>query len=123
MATRSRTGSDNHDAVQGYLDTMPREHREIADRIRRLVAEACPDALPGISYKMLCWRTGNHRLYLGSWKHGLSIYGWSQGREVAVTDRHPELKTSKGTIQLTPAAAAAVTDAELRSLIHAALDD
>jgi uncharacterized protein YdhG (YjbR/CyaY superfamily) len=123
MTIRAWTGSDDHDAVQGYFDAMPRQHREITDRIRRLIEEVCPQAVPGISYNMLCWRTGDHRLYVGSWKHGLSIYGWSQGREAAVTDRHPELKTSKGTIRLTPAAATAVTDDELCSLIRAALDD
>ena len=48
----------------------------------------------------------------------MSIYGWQQGRDGGFTERHPELRTSTGTIQLRPATAAAIPDAELRDLIR-----
>ena len=35
--------------------------------------------------------------------------------------RHPELKTSKGTIQIRPRDAAGISDGELLDLVHAAL--
>jgi hypothetical protein len=52
----------------------------------------------------------------------VSIYGWEQGRDAGFSARHPELKTSKGTIQLRPDAAAGLPDDEFRDLVRAALD-
>jgi hypothetical protein len=68
------------------------------------------------------YKVGNRRLHVGAWKHGLSIYGWQQGRDDAFTSRHPELKTSKGTLQLRPEDAAAIRDDEFSDLVRAALD-
>ena len=52
----------------------------------------------------------------------MSIYGWQQDREAGFTARHPELKTSKGTIQLRPEDAAGIPDDEFRDLARAALE-
>lgn len=52
----------------------------------------------------------------------MSIYGWDQGRDAGFVARHPELKTSKGTIQLRPDDATAIPDDEFRDLVRAALD-
>jgi hypothetical protein len=57
------------------------------------------------------------------WRHGVSIYGWQEGRDAGFTARHPDLKTSKGTIRLRPEDAAAIPDDELRDLVWAALGD
>ena len=43
----------------------------------------------------------------------LSIYGWGQGGDGGFVERHPELRKSKGTIQLSEASAAALADDEL----------
>jgi hypothetical protein len=50
------------------------------------------------------------------------IYGWQRGRVAGFSDRHPQLKTSKGTIQLRPDQAAGIPDEEFRDLVRAALD-
>ena len=52
----------------------------------------------------------------------MSIYGWDEGRDGGFVARHPELKTSTGTIRLRPADAASITDDEFRHLVSAALD-
>ena len=52
----------------------------------------------------------------------MSIYGWDQGRDAGFVARHPELKTSTGTIRLRPVDAAAIPDDEFRDLVRAALD-
>jgi hypothetical protein len=59
---------------------------------------------------------------VGAWKHGVSIYGWPQDRDGGFTARHPELRTSKGTIQLRAQDAAGISDDELRDLVRAALE-
>jgi hypothetical protein len=74
-----------------------------------------------ISYQIPTYKMGRNRLYLGVWKHGVSIYGWGQGRDAGFTARHPELITGKGTIQLRPDDAAGIPEDEFRDLVRAAL--
>jgi uncharacterized protein YdhG (YjbR/CyaY superfamily) len=109
--------------VRSYVEAMPPQHRKVFDRIHGAVSEIHPDASLVLSYKMPTFRLGNRRLYVGAWKHGISIYGWKQGEEAAFISHHPQMKTSKGTIQLRPEEAPTVSDDDLRLLVRAALDD
>jgi uncharacterized protein YdhG (YjbR/CyaY superfamily) len=110
------------DAVQDYIDAIDPEHRPLFDRLQKLVLDAHPDAERLILYKMPAYKVGRRRLFLGVWKHGVSIYGWDEGRDGGFVARHPELKTSTGTIRLRPADAAGITDDEFGDLLSAALD-
>jgi uncharacterized protein YdhG (YjbR/CyaY superfamily) len=118
---RSETGEMDEE-VQGYIDGIAAEYRPLFDRLHRLILEAHPDAAVVLSYKIPAYKVGRRRLYLGAWKHGLSIYGLPQERGAGFVSRHPGLKTSKGTIQLRPEDAAAIPDDELRDLVRAALE-
>jgi uncharacterized protein YdhG (YjbR/CyaY superfamily) len=109
------------DAVRDYIYAIPPEHRPLFDRLHRLVLEVHPEAAVVLSYQIPTYKVGRQRLFLGVWRHGVSIYGWQQGRDAGFTDRHPELKTGKGTIRLRPEEAAAIPDDELRDLVRAAL--
>ena len=111
------------DAVRAYIDAIPSEYRPQFDRLHRLILEVHPDAAVVISYKMPTYKVGRRRLYVGVWKHGVSIYGWGEGRDAGFTARHPDLATGKGTIQLRPDDTAAIPDDELRDLVRAALAD
>jgi uncharacterized protein YdhG (YjbR/CyaY superfamily) len=110
-------------AVRTYVDAIAPEHRPLFDRLDRLVRRVHPEADLVLSYKMPTYKVGTRRLHIGVWKHGVSIYGWQQGKEAAFTSRHPGARTSKGTIRLSPQDAAAVADDELTGLVRAALDD
>jgi uncharacterized protein YdhG (YjbR/CyaY superfamily) len=110
------------DAVRDYINAIAPQHRPLFDRIHRLVLEAHPDATVVLSYQMPTYKVSRRRLFVGVWKHGVSIYGFQQGHDGGFTTHHPELKTSKGTIQLRPDDAAAIGDDELRDLVRAALD-
>lgn len=110
------------EAVQGYVEKIPAEYRPLFDRLHRLIMTVHPDATVALSYSIPTYRVGQRRLYVGAWKHGLSVYGWPQGTETAFLSRHPELRTSKGTIQLRPEDAETISEAELRDLVLAALD-
>lgn len=119
-----RPGDDNggmNDVVQEYIDAIASEYRPLFDRIHRLVLEAHPGAGVVLSYQIPTYKVGGRRLFIGVWKHGVSIYGWEQGRDAGFTARHPELKTGKGTIQLRPDDAAGIPDDEFRDLARAAL--
>jgi len=105
-------------AVRDYIDAIA----PLFDRLHQLVLTMYPEAAVVLSYRIPTYKVGNRRLYVGVWKHWVSIYGWGQGREGALIARHPALKTSKGTIQLRPEDAAGIADEELCDLIRAALD-
>jgi uncharacterized protein YdhG (YjbR/CyaY superfamily) len=109
------------EAVQSYLDGIDPEFRPLFNRIHELVMTAYPDAVVVLSYKIPTYKVGRRKLHVGAWKHGLSLYGWSQDRVGDFTERHPALRTSKGTIQLRPRDAAAISDEELSELVDAAL--
>jgi uncharacterized protein YdhG (YjbR/CyaY superfamily) len=111
------------EAVQEYIEKIAAANRPLFDRLNRLILGAYPDAEVALSYGMPRYRMGGRRLYVGAWKHGLSVYGWAQGRETAFTARHPGVKTSKGTIQLRPADADGIGDDELLELVRAALEN
>jgi len=109
------------DPVQDYIDAISPANRPVFDRIHRLVLASYPDAEMLISYQMPTYQVGDNRLYVGAWKNWVAIYGLDNSRDGGFADRHPELRTSKGTIQLRPDAAATISDAELRDLVRAAL--
>jgi uncharacterized protein YdhG (YjbR/CyaY superfamily) len=109
------------EAVRDYIDGIPSGHRPLFDRLHGLILAAYPDAAVVISYKMPTYKVGSGRLHVGAWKHGISIYGWQKGGDAGFTARHPELKTSTGTIRLRPDDAAALPDQELLDLVRGAL--
>jgi uncharacterized protein YdhG (YjbR/CyaY superfamily) len=104
--------------AQAYIDAIPTEHRPLFDRIHGLILEERPDVDVVISYKMPTFVAGGHRLHMATWKHGVSIYGTDPS---GFSERHPELTSGRGTIRLTPAAAEAITDDELRALVRGLL--
>lgn len=110
------------DGVREYIEAIAPEHRPLFDRIHGLILDVHPEAAIRLSYKIPVYTVGARRLHVGVWKHGLSLYGWEAGREGEFAARHPELRTSRGTVQLRPEDAAAIGDDELRALVHAALD-
>jgi uncharacterized protein YdhG (YjbR/CyaY superfamily) len=110
------------EAVRGYIEAIDPRHRPLFDRVHALILAAYPEARVEISYRMPTYRIGARRLYVGAWKHGVSLYGWPQGRDAGFTSRHPALRTSKGTIRLRPEDAAGVSDDELLALVRAALE-
>jgi uncharacterized protein YdhG (YjbR/CyaY superfamily) len=109
--------------VQTYVDAIAAEHRPLFDRLHRLILEAHPEAAVVISYKIPTYKVGRHRLHIGAWQHGLSIYGWQADRDGGFTARHPGLFAHKATIQLRPEDAASIPDDELRDFARAVLGD
>jgi len=120
--TANRRTEAMDEAVRAYIDGIDPAHRPLFDRVHRLILAAHPDAAVVLSYQMPTYKVGRRRLCVGAWQHGISIYGWQQDRDAGFTDRHPELRTSKGTIRLRPQDAADITDDDLGGLVSAALD-
>ena len=94
--------------VRRYIAAVDPAYRPLFDRMHRLIMAAYPEADVALSYQIPAYKVGKRRLYVGAWQHGISIYGWGQDRDGGFTERHPELRTSKGTIRLRPQDAAAI---------------
>ncbi|MET0628231.1 MAG: DUF1801 domain-containing protein [Acidimicrobiia bacterium] len=109
--------------ARDYIDAIAPERRPLFDRLDGLIRETYPDADLTWSYKMPTYVVGARRIHLAAWKHGISIYGWQADRDAGFTQRHPELVTGKGTLQLRVDAADAIPDAELLAFFGAALGD
>ena len=107
--------------VQAYVDAIEPTHRPLFDRFDRVVRAAVPGVEVVLSYKMPTYRLGRRRLYVGVWKHGLSIYGWGEGGDGGFVERHPELRAHRGTIKLAPADLDGIGDDELAALARAVL--
>jgi uncharacterized protein YdhG (YjbR/CyaY superfamily) len=109
------------EAARAYIEGIPAEHRALFDRLHRLILAACPDADVVLSYQIPTYKLGRNRLYVGVWKHGLSIYGWPRDHDAGFGGRHAGLVTSKGTIKIRPQDAAGISDEEFSDLARAAL--
>lgn len=106
-----------------YLEEIAAATRPLFDRVDRLIVGEFPDAEVGISYQMPVYRRAGRSLNVGAWKHGVSIYGWSDQGASSILVRHPELSSGQGTLRITHAAAADITDEELVELIRGSLSE
>lgn len=107
--------------VKGYIDGIEPGHRPLFDRLHQLILTAHPGAEINLSYKMPAYKAGNRRLYVGAWKHGISVYGWRRDCDGGFAARHPRMVTSSGTIRLRPEDATGISDEELLALARGAL--
>ena len=108
--------------VRAHLDAQSPEHRALFDRVHRLVLQAHPGAGCVLAYRMPTFVVGDRRLHVGVWKHGLSLYGWDEGRDGGFAERHPELSSGKGTLKIPLARAAELSDDDLLGVLRGALD-
>ena len=109
------------DAAQAYIDGIAPQQRPLFDRFHGLVMAEHPDAAVVFSYRMPTYVVGGHRLHVGVWKHGLSLYGWSADRSGGFCDRHPHLCGDRGTLKLPHREMARIPDEHLRDLVRAVL--
>lgn len=109
--------------VRKYVNNIEPRHRALFDRLHGLILEAHPGAQVVISYNIPTYKVGGRKLFVGAWRHGLSIYGWPKDRDAGFAARHPALLSGKRTIHLRPKDAAAIPDAELRDFVSAALGE
>jgi len=108
-------------SVQAYIDAIAPENRPLFERLHGLILSVQPQASVVLSYGIPTYKFGRKKLHLGAWKHGISLYGWQRGGDAGFVERHPTLFKPKATIQLRPADADEIGDAELVALVRATL--
>ena len=109
--------------AQAYVDGIASDTRPLFDRIHRLFVGEFPDIDVGIAYKMPVYRRAARSLNVGAWKHGVSIYGFTDEGASPILERHPELFSGRGTLRITLADADDIRDEELLHLVRSALGD
>ena len=107
------------DELEAYVAAIDPERRPLFDRVDRLIGEVAPDVERVWSYKMPTYVVGERGLHVAVWSHGLSLYGWQRDRSDGFAERHPDLAGDKGTLRLSPSAAAGIDDDELRAFFAA----
>jgi hypothetical protein len=108
--------------VQAYIEAIDPAQRPLFDRVDAIVRRLHPEAQVALAYGMPAYRVGPRRLNIGVWRHGVSIYGWRKDRDGGFVARHPTLAQGKGTIRLSTAAAARLSDEDLGGLLGGALE-
>ncbi len=81
--------------VAAYVEAIDAERRPLFDRVHGLILEVQPDVEVVLSYRMPTYVSGERRLHVGVWKHGLSFYGWQHGREGGLVARRPHLDSKR----------------------------
>jgi len=110
------------DALQTYLGAIAPSVRPLFDRIDALIYELHPDVEVVISYDMPTYVVGDRRLHVAAWKSWVSLYGWDEANDGGIVARFPKASSGRGTLKISPADAASITDDELRALLRGALD-
>lgn len=108
--------------VQAYAESVDPALRPLLDRVVGVVARVCPDAEAVISYRIPAFRHGRHTLFVGAWKHGISLYGWHDGHDGGFVEQHPGTVHGRSTIRLSAERMASLPEADLEALVAAALD-
>jgi len=110
-------------AAREYIDGIDTDTRPVFDRIHRAIVGEFPDVEVAIAYQMPVYRRAGRSMNVGVWKHGISIYGWGNQKNLSLLRRHPELSSGKGTLRITRDVADDIRDAELVELVRGALGD
>ena len=103
-------------AVQSYIDAIPEMKRPLFDRLQSLILELYPDAEIVISYHIPTYKVGRGRVWLGLWKHGVSLYGVPIE---TFQQRHSSIKTGKGSLNFK--FADQLPEADIRDVIKRAM--
>ena len=74
-----------------------------------------------ISYAIPTYKVGQRRFYHGGLEARRLALRMGPGPRRGIQQRHPELVTGKGTVQLRPEEAEAISDDEFRDLARAVL--
>lgn len=73
----STSGGGFDEGARAYVDALAPEGRALFDRLHGVILAEHPGAHVVLAYRMPTYVVGEHRLHVGVWKHGLSLYGWS----------------------------------------------
>ena len=86
--------------VQRFINEIPADKKPMFNELQELILSMYPNAEITISYGVPTYKTGTGWVALGDWKGGVSVYPHGRQPVAAFRKKHPEIKTSAGTINL-----------------------
>jgi uncharacterized protein YdhG (YjbR/CyaY superfamily) len=85
--------------IDKYIETFPKDVRNILEKIRQTISQAAPGARETISYQMPTFKfNGKNMVHFAAWKNHIGIYPTPSGIEEFKKELLP-YKVTKGAIQ------------------------
>lgn len=85
--------------VNEYINALPIEVQEIANKIRTIIKNEAPDAIESISYGIPTYKTfGKPLVYFAAYKNHIGLYATPSGHEKFATALS-QYKQGKGSVQ------------------------
>jgi uncharacterized protein YdhG (YjbR/CyaY superfamily) len=84
--------------VERFIDAIPDDRRPLFDQLQEIILGMYPEADIVISYGVPTYRAKSGWVSLGYWKGGVSIYTNGPHNISGFKEKHPEIKTGKGSI-------------------------
>ena len=88
--------------TQEYFTALPSDRRTILDALQHLILSLYPDATIDMQYKMPTYHAGDGWVALANQKDHVSLYTCGESHLVEFKQKHPDIKTGKGCINLKP---------------------
>jgi uncharacterized protein YdhG (YjbR/CyaY superfamily) len=107
-------------AVRRFVDSVSDERRPFYDALEGIILGMYPEARIGISYGVPTYWAGSGRVGLAYWSGGVSFYPFGGDYLDEFRANHPDIKTSKGTINFKVSEKVPV--AALKKLIRQAIE-
>ncbi len=104
---------------QQYFDTADDDRKARLFVLHNLIVSLYSNAEMVISYGIPMYKLPTGRIGIGYWKGGVSLYT-TENNFVDFREKHPHLKTSKGTINFKTADA--IPEADLKEVIKRAME-
>ena len=86
--------------VNQYIAAQPKNLQVVLRRVRKIILEAVPGAVEGISYQIPVFKMpAGSSLFLGGWKEHYSLYPASDALVAAFKSALTPYRVSKGTLR------------------------
>ncbi len=107
------------DSFEQYVDGVPAEFRPMFDRLHELILETHPEAEVVIQYQVPTYKVGKAKVFLGTWKQGVTLYTTDPANLVEFKRLHPRTKVNKASINFR--ADEELPETDVRAVVELAL--
>ncbi len=107
--------------VKAYWKDIPDERKERLVQLHEIIMGLYPAAEVSMKYKMPTYQVGDGWVAIANQKHYISVYTCGAHHLELFKEKHPEIKTGKGCINLKPSDPLPIED--LQQVIRHAMEN
>ncbi|MBN2828933.1 MAG: DUF1801 domain-containing protein [Candidatus Cloacimonetes bacterium] len=89
-----------NNGVQEYIDKVEDNRKELFYKLQDLILRLFPESERRISYQVVVYQIPTGNVWLGYWKHGVSLYTGFISKIAEFKEKYPDIKTGKGCLNL-----------------------